>query len=41
MWFRFHFSDGKAPVQIWAHTQQDAESVVRARYGSTPHSVMR
>lgn len=32
--FRYHFYDGKAPVQIWAPTQQDAESVVRSRYGS-------
>ena len=34
MFFRFHFYDGKAPVQIDAPTRQDAEAAVRAQFGS-------
>jgi len=34
MWFKFHFYDGQAPVQIFAPTRQDAESIVRSQYGA-------
>ena len=34
MFFRFHFFDGQAPVQIYAGSVEAAEVAVRAAYGS-------
>src|SRR3990167_6443346 len=33
-YFRFHFYDGKAPVQVLANSREAAEAFVRARFGS-------
>src|SRR3990167_7677149 len=33
-YFRFHFYDGKAPVQVRANSQEAAAAFVRARFGS-------
>ena len=34
-YFRFHFYDGKGPVQVFADSRQAAEDFVRARYGAS------
>src|SRR3990167_9468646 len=33
-YYRFHFYDGKAPVQVLAGSRQAAEDFVRFRYGA-------
>src|SRR3990167_997082 len=33
-YFRFHFYDGQAPVQVYAESRDAAEATVRAQHGS-------